>query len=119
MVRKCPSCGGELVVREYECKRCGTRIIGRFEQSRILRLSDETLKFLEVFLLKEGNISAVCEELGISYPKAKSLIKQAVEEMGYEVSEDEKVEKRKEALSMFERGEITFEKLLELFKKLK
>jgi len=114
---KCPWCGGELLVREYGCRRCGVRIIGEFRQNKFANLDEELLKFIEVFLVNEGNISAVGEELGWSYPKVKSMLRRVIEALGYEYK-GEVESSRLELLSKFERGEISFEKLLELLEKL-
>ncbi len=76
MIGCCPACGEELSVRVLVCDQCGLELKNRFERSRFDFLAQEQLYFLLVFLRNEGNLKAVQDELGISYPYAKKALNQ-------------------------------------------
>jgi hypothetical protein len=107
-IDKCPFCGGELFVREYGCRECGTEVRGEFGRGRLSALPSELLEFVEVFLLNEGNIKAVEETLGCSYPKVKGMLRRVIKALGYECK-DKDGEKRQDILDMLDSGEITAE----------
>lgn len=64
----CPVCDHPLVVTELSCPSCHTRVQGVFHRCRFCALPDKQNDFLTVFLRNRGNLSAVGEELGLSYP---------------------------------------------------
>jgi hypothetical protein len=47
---KCPVCGDTLTVTRLSCPSCDTSIEGRFQFSRLERLSPEQLGFVELFV---------------------------------------------------------------------
>ena len=117
-INKCPFCGGELLIKRFGCKYCGTEVTGEFERDKFSRLSPELLEFVEVFILNEGNIKGVEDTLGCSYPKVKGMLKEVIEAMGYEYKGGKTKERRKEILDMLEQGEISVEEAKELLDKL-
>ncbi len=118
IINKCPFCGGELFIKKFRCKECGTEVLGEFERNKFSKLSPELLKFIEVFVLNEGNIKGVEETLGCSYPKVKSLLREVIQTLGYEYKYGKEEERRKEVLDMLEVGEITAEEAKELLDKI-
>jgi hypothetical protein len=119
-ISNCPFCGGELVVREYGCRECGTEVRGEFKRNKFCSFSSELLEFVEIFILNEGNIKGVEECMGCSYPKVKNMLKQVIEALGYEYREKEEYKgmRKKEILDMLERGEISVEEAKELLSRL-
>ncbi len=117
-IDKCPLCGGELLVKKFGCKYCGTEVTGAFKRNKFSNLSSKLLKFVEVFILNEGNIKGVEEALGCSYPKVKGMLKEVIEALGYEYKGGKSKERRKEILDMLEIGEITPKKATELLNKI-
>lgn len=124
-IDKCPFCGGELFIKKFGCKECGTEIRGEFKRDKFSNLSPELLEFAEVFLLNEGNIKGVEETLGCSYPKVKSLQRELIKALGYEYKERKeeepsniRVAKRQEILDMLESGKISAEEATDLLGKL-
>jgi hypothetical protein len=54
--RKCPSCSAPLVVTQLSCTKCETNVVGLYEINPFLRLSNESLQFLETFIRNRGNV---------------------------------------------------------------
>ncbi len=75
---ECPVCHDDLHVSQLICRTCGTEIRGRFEMDRLSRLIPEQRAFVEVFLLCEGKLNCVQEELGISYPTVRSRLDEII-----------------------------------------
>lgn len=117
-IEKCPLCEGELFVKEFRCRDCGSEIVGDFRRNKFCNLSPELLQFAEIFLLNEGNIKAVEETLGYSYPKIKSIIRELIKALGYEYRERKAEGRREEILNMLERGEINAQEAIDLLNKI-
>jgi hypothetical protein len=75
---ECPVCHDDLLVTELECRNCGTQVKGRFERDRISQLIPAQRHFVEVFILCEGKLNCVQEELGISYPTVRSRLDEII-----------------------------------------
>ena len=81
LLTSCPVCQGDLIAVRLECDGCGTGIDGRFEAAGLSGLSHEQMKFVEVFMHNRGIIRDVESELGVSYPKVRSMLDDVVESM--------------------------------------
>lgn len=115
----CPACSGAMMITEYACTRCGTKIQGKFELDEFFRLSEDQLLFLKVFIKNRGNLSEVQKELEISYPTARNRLEDAVRAMGFEPGETyEKTESQK-VLDMLERNEISAKEAMDMLRTLK
>jgi hypothetical protein len=75
---QCPVCHDDLHVSQLICRTCGTEIRGTFEMDRLSQLIPEQRYFVEVFLLCEGKLNCVQEELGISYPTVRSRLDEII-----------------------------------------
>jgi hypothetical protein len=106
VIGECPICSGDLIVSKLSCTHCGTELTGKFKLSKFNYLSKEHLYFIEVFVKNKGSIKQVEKELGISYPTVKKMLDEVVVSLGYEVSEEEKVNKA-EIFKKLEKGEIS------------
>ncbi|HID57168.1 TPA: DUF2089 domain-containing protein [Candidatus Poribacteria bacterium] len=78
---KCPSCGGEMVIKRLACTKCDTVVEGTFTLGPLSRLSTETASFIEMFVKNRGNMRKVSKELGVSYPTARKQLERVVEEL--------------------------------------
>lgn len=82
LIKKCPKCGENLIITEYSCQSCDTKISGEFNiadssndiQTVFDRLSEEERYFILVFLQAGGVIQNVERVMGISYPTVKSKL---------------------------------------------
>jgi hypothetical protein len=82
---ECPVCHDDLLVTELECRNCGAKVQGRFERDRISLLIPAQRHFVEVFILCEGKLNCVQEELGISYPTVRSRLDEIISALGRRV----------------------------------
>ena len=71
--------------QQLECRNCGTKVQGRFERDRISQLIPAQRHFVEVFILCEGKLNCVQEELGISYPTVRSRLDEIISALGRRV----------------------------------
>jgi len=106
--RKCPSCSAPLVVTQLSCTRCETNVVGLYEINPFLRLSNESLQFLERFIQNRGNVKEMERETGESYWVIRRRLDEVITELGYEVEpvEEEIAVRRQEILNRLSRGEI-------------
>ncbi|UUV17254.1 DUF2089 domain-containing protein [Fusobacteria bacterium ZRK30] len=114
LIGKCPVCTGELEVIKLTCRNCDTSLEGRFSLHKFLKLSEEELYFIEIFVKNKGNIKEVEKDLKISYPTVRSKLEKVVEVLGYR----DKVKKidKIQILERLEKGEISSEEAMKLLK---
>lgn len=80
---ECPVCHDDLIVTRLVCQNCGTQIRGQFEMDRLSLLLPDQRHFVEVFLLCEGKLNCVQDELGISYPTVRSRLDEIIKGVGH------------------------------------
>ncbi len=115
-MNSCPKCGARLLVREYECERCGTRIIGNFQNTdKFAGLTVSQMKLLHTFVATFGNIGEVAKILGVSRPTAKARIKALGESMGIKMNYYDG-EVASTVLTAIENGEISVDEAIERMK---
>lgn len=76
-INSCPSCEGELEIRELYCPTCDIQIRGRFsapEMAPAVKLNPEQQAFLRLFVMSRGNLSDVERSLGVSYPTVRAKL---------------------------------------------
>ncbi len=76
-INTCPSCDGELEIRELYCPACDIQIRGRFstpDPLPSLQLNPEQQAFLRLFVMSRGNLSDVERSLGVSYPTVRAKL---------------------------------------------
>ncbi len=97
-----------LVVTQLSCTRCETNVVGLYELNPFLRLSNESLLFLENFIRNRGNVKEMERETGESYWVIRRRLDEIITELGYEVEpvEDELSTHRQEILGRLGKGEI-------------
>jgi hypothetical protein len=118
--RKCPSCSAPLVVTQLSCTKCETNVVGLYELNPFLRLSNESLQFLENFIRNRGNVKEMERETGESYWVIRRKLDEIITELGYEVEpvEDELSTHRQEILGRLGAGEIDVKEATRLLKQL-
>ena len=70
-----------MSITKLHCAPCDLTIEGRFTSDRFALLDEETVDFMEVFILARGNIKEIEKRLGISYPTVKTKIERMVDEV--------------------------------------
>jgi hypothetical protein len=81
---KCPSCGAALRVSQLSCTECDTVVMGQYDLSPLFRLSADSLKFLETFILNRGNVKEMERNTGQSYWAIRRRLDEVIEEMDLE-----------------------------------
>jgi len=116
VVGKCPVCGDRLHVTRLHCRTCDSVLEGQFSLGRFYQLQAEKLAFIETFIRCEGKLTRVQEELGISYPTARSRLIDVIRALGYEVEEEPMpvpAEERRVILEKLAAGELSPEEAVE------
>jgi hypothetical protein len=120
---ECPVCHADLLVTRLVCQSCGTQIRGRFTMDRLSLLLPEQRHFVEVFLLCEGKLNCVQDELGISYPTVRSRLDEIIAGIGTpgeivlespDSSKSENATSRQEILDRLANNELSAEQALQL-----
>ncbi len=127
---ECPVCHDDLLVTQLVCRNCGTEIRNEFEMDRLSRLIPEQRHFVEIFLLCEGKLNCVQEELGISYPTVRSRLDEIIRALGAQIEkpppappaapvpaaspDPQPQPQRQDVLDRLARQEISAEEALEL-----
>ncbi|MGC8669122.1 MAG: DUF2089 domain-containing protein [Chthonomonadales bacterium] len=125
---RCPVCGERPHITEIGCAHCGATLRSTFEVPPYCTLTPEHRRLLELFLRCRGNISALAEALGVSFPTATRRLDALLAALGmlpaapapepsglaYTASrvEDRRKEletERARILELLDRGEITAE----------
>jgi hypothetical protein len=118
--RKCPSCSSPLVVTQLGCTHCDTAVVGRFELNPFLRLSPDSLHFLEDFIRNRGNVKEMERSSGESYWAIRKQLDEVIEELGFDIqpAEDVIAQRRQEVLSQLSQGEIDVQEAAHLLSQL-
>ncbi len=117
---KCPSCSAPLQVSQLSCTVCDTTVTGRYELSPLFRLSAESLRFLETFILNRGNVKEMERNTGQSYWAIRRRLDEVIEEMDLESAppKDDLRQARQEILNRLKAGEIDVQAAAALLREL-
>ncbi|MDI9549401.1 MAG: DUF2089 domain-containing protein [Chloroflexota bacterium] len=110
-----PFDGGEIVVTRFYCPGSDVTVEGRFAVTTPFpQLSQEQLRFVEIFLKCEGKLNRMEGELGLSYPTIRSRLLEIIRALGYEPGKDEATIQadRRSVLDELDSGAITFEEAM-------
>ena len=116
--KRCPICGGEILVTRVVCTNCDTAIEGRFTLGNFSSLTPEQLDFVETFIRCEGKINRMESEIGLSYPTIRNRLHEIIRALGYEPGgytepETPTPEERQKILDDLDKGLITPDEALE------
>jgi hypothetical protein len=94
--------------------------MGKYDLSPLFRLSAESLKFLETFILNRGNVKEMERNTGQSYWAIRRRLDEVIEEMDLESEpvEEELHDERKDILARLSSNEIDVHQAAELLRKL-
>ena len=94
--------------------------MGKYDLSPLFRLSAESLKFLETFILNRGNVKEMERNTGESYWAIRRRLDEVIEEMDLEAEPVEKNlrDERKEILARLSAEEIDVHQAAELLRQL-
>lgn len=75
---ECPSCGGELRVRNLFCPECGTSVSGDYPLPAILRLPIEDQAFILDFVKCSGSLKEMASLMSLSYPTVRNKLDEVI-----------------------------------------
>jgi hypothetical protein len=105
---RCPSCGGPMIITELSCTACETTVRGRYGGDAFATLSDENLRFLEIFVTCRGNIKEMERETGLGYWTIRNRLDSIIEAVQAVLAPSDDVEaRRREILRAVERGDLS------------
>src|SRR5699024_2998002 len=87
VIHNCPVCDHSLHVKKLACSNCHTVIENNFSLSKFSSLSKEQMHFIEIFVVKRGNIKEVEKALGVSYPTVRGKLNTIIEQLGHDEGE--------------------------------
>lgn len=70
----CPSCSGQLQVRNLECPGCHTRVEGIFSLPLLITLSEDDQRFIIEFVKSSGSLKEMSKHLKLSYPSVRNKL---------------------------------------------
>lgn len=121
LLSRCPVCGERPHITEIGCARCGATVRSAFQLPPYCFLDPEQHRLLELFLRCRGNISALAEALGVSFPTATRRLDGLLAALGMlpgahdqpsSGAPDHRMaveQERARILELLDRGEITAE----------
>jgi hypothetical protein len=121
----CPSCQSPMQVVALGCSDCDLILKGQFHSHPLMKLDEEMLHFLHIFIACEGKISDMEKALGISYPTVKNKIQKLKESVSVSDFVDKsdsvpdlQLESKSviEILELMNKGLVNYEKGLSLIK---
>lgn len=78
-ITHCPTCGHDMIITELSCTQCDTVIQGRYTGNAFSHLSDENLRFVEIFVTCRGNVKEMERETGLGYWTIRGRLDEVIE----------------------------------------
>jgi hypothetical protein len=73
----CPCCHQKLVITELHCEQCETRLTGSYV-SLFHQFSEDEQLFIENFILNDGSLKSLAEQMNINYPTVRKMLDQII-----------------------------------------
>lgn len=115
ILTRCPSCGNEMRVSELSCTVCDTSVQGSFSGCTFCQLSDENLRFVELFVACRGNIKEMERETGLGYWTIRGRLDEIIKLMRLNPARDaapppqDITRRRRAILEAVERGDLSLQ----------
>jgi hypothetical protein len=88
LTNHCPYCQRAMQVTEMSCVACGISVQADFPAPRLARLPLEHQRFIEMFVLASGNLKAIAEQAGVSYPTVRSRLDKIIDALRQVISSE-------------------------------
>jgi hypothetical protein len=75
----CPYCQRAMQITCMTCPSCEVSVEADFPAPRLARLPVEHQRFIEMFVLASGNLKAIAEQAGVSYPTVRSRLDKIID----------------------------------------
>ena len=85
----CPYCDRAMQVTRMSCASCEVSVEADFPAPRLARLPVEHQRFIEMFVLASGNLKAIAEQAGVSYPTVRSRLDKIIDALRREIMESD------------------------------
>ena len=113
LLTTCPSCNSAMIVTELSCTVCDTVVRGTYTGCSFCALSDENLRFLEIYVTCRGNVKEMERETGLGYWTIRGRLDEVITSLQLSVEqsapEGHLDTQRREILVAVERGDLTIE----------
>ena len=76
-----------MQVSRMSCDSCGIAVEADFPAPRLARLPVEHQRFIEMFVLASGNLKAIAEQAGVSYPTVRSRLDKIIDSLRHVILE--------------------------------
>ena len=70
-----------MQVTRMTCPSCEVSVEADFPAPRLARLPVEHQRFIEMFVLASGNLKAIAEQAGVSYPTVRSRLDKIIDSL--------------------------------------
>jgi hypothetical protein len=77
----CPSCSGELGVRNLICAACGTTVEGLYTLPILARLNREEQEFILQFIKFSGSLKEMAAFMKLSYPTVRNQLDDLIQKI--------------------------------------
>jgi len=77
----CPSCSGQLKVKNLKCENCQTEVAGTYDLPVLTLLSDNELQFVLRFVKNSGSLKEMSSELNLSYPTVRNMLNDIISKL--------------------------------------
>lgn len=85
----CPYCNRAMQLTRMSCPSCEISVEADFPAPRLARLPVEHQRFIEMFVLASGNLKAIAEQAGVSYPTVRSRLDKIIDALRREIVESD------------------------------
>ena len=114
-IDQCPNCHSPLKVKKKECIHCGLQLEAEFDENPISLLTREEQDFILSFILSGGNLKALGDKIGLTYPTLRLRLDKIISRL----ESMQQVVSAEQILDKIDKGELKPEEGIQLLKDLK
>ena len=77
----CPSCQGQLAVKQLRCEQCETVVDGLYALPALASLGQEDQEFILEFIKASGSLKEMAGILDVSYPTVRNRLDEIIDKL--------------------------------------
>jgi hypothetical protein len=77
----CPSCQGQLAVKQLRCEQCETVVDGLYPLPALASLGQEDQEFILEFIKASGSLKGMAGILDVSYPTVRNRLDEIIDKL--------------------------------------
>jgi hypothetical protein len=77
----CPSCQGQLAVKQLRCEQCETVVDGLYALPALASLGQEDQEFILEFIKASGSLKEMAGILKVSYPTVRNRLDEIIDKL--------------------------------------